>query len=79
MSFLFLSFFITISHTTTYSFNSAIIDIFSYTATASVNTLQATDQCSRLVARNTGIYHLSSENKYQSWAKQILGTNRALQ
>ena len=77
MKLLFLSSLLSVALTVTYNFNSAIIDLNTLTSTASVNVFTAVDQCSKMVARNGGLYHLSKESVYQSWAKGILGTQRS--
>ena len=76
--FLFLSFLVWMSQSVTYSFNTAIISVEPLAATASVNKIVPQDQCNKMIARQGGLYHLSKEGIYQSWAKGLLGSQRSI-
>ena len=72
--FLFLSFLVWLSQSVTYSFNTAIISV----EPLAVNKIIPQDQCNKMIARQGGLYHLSKEGIYQSWAKGLLGSQRSI-
>ena len=75
--FLFLSLIIRLTQSVTYSFSTAIIDVEPLETSAAINKIVPQDQCNKIIARQGGLYHLSKEGIYQSWAKGLLGSQRS--
>ena len=71
--FLFLSLLLSLATSATYNFGNFIINITSI-STGDINASIGADRCRKLIARNSYVYHLSTEGVYQSWQKGSFGT-----
>ena len=73
----FLSLLLSLTAASTYEFSHLTININSVSVGA-ISTILPGDKCKKIIARNSHVYHTSSEKMHQSWPKGSLNSQTTL-